>query len=48
MLHDIIKKYVSKSSKERREAIADEIFQYIEDYYEFCATGKEQEGMRKL
>ena len=35
LVDDIIKSYVSKTSKKRREAIADEIFQYIVDYYEF-------------
>ena len=35
LINDIIKSYVPKADKERREAIADEIFQYITDYYDF-------------
>ncbi len=35
LVDSIIKKYVPKAGKERREEIADEIFQYVTDYYEF-------------
>lgn len=35
LVDDIIKSHTSNTNKERRESIADEIFQYIDDYYEF-------------
>lgn len=35
LVDDIIKKYLPKTTKERREAIADEILEYMKNYYEF-------------